>query len=57
MALLAKAGSYGGTLLLNDGALVGYGLGGADIANELLYYNKSLLISLPLSQHCHLTPS
>jgi hypothetical protein len=36
VALLAKAGTDGGALLLDDGALVGDGLCSADIADELL---------------------
>lgn len=36
MALLSKRGSNSGAFLLNDGPLVGNGLGRADIANELL---------------------
>lgn len=36
VAFLAEAGSYGCTLLLDDGALVGDCLCGADVANELL---------------------
>jgi hypothetical protein len=36
VALLAEAGTDGGALLLDDGALVGDGLCSADIADELL---------------------
>lgn len=36
VALLAEASSNRGTFLLNDGALVCDGLGGADVANKLL---------------------
>lgn len=41
MALLAKAGSNGSTLLLDDGSLVCNGLGGAHIADELLDWMRS----------------
>lgn len=37
VALLAEACSDRGTLLLNDGTLVGNGLGGTHVADELLY--------------------
>lgn len=36
VALLAEASSYGGALFLDDGALIGDGLGGADVTYELL---------------------
>ena len=36
VALLPEARAYGGALLLHDGALVGDGLGGAHVADELL---------------------
>jgi len=36
VALLTKAGANGGTFLLHDGPLVGNGLSGPHVADELL---------------------
>ncbi len=38
--LFPEASSYGSTLLLNHGSLICDGLGGANIANELLHCSK-----------------
>lgn len=45
VALLAEAGSNGSAFLLNDGSLVGNGLGRTYIADELLHYMGSSKVS------------
>ena len=56
VALLAKAGANGGALLLHDGALVGDGLGGPHVADELLdCSNRQLAVPQHSSIVCILT--
>jgi hypothetical protein len=54
VALLAERGSYGGALLLHHRALVGDGLGGAHIADELLYWMMPSTLAMFFVKDCRL---